>query len=102
MACSASYSGQQRTFDNLQALVNAVNCELSAVRCEMRYRPLIVAAGFEVRADGTFELALVLFEVRAAVRAGSFDLLQIRLCDRRGVCHPASLFRSIRPGVRVL
>ena len=61
---------------------------------------LIVAAGFEIETNGALEFALVLFEVRPAVRAGSLDLLEIRLCDRRGVCHLASLSQSTRRGVR--
>jgi hypothetical protein len=71
-------------------------------RKEGRESTLIIAAGFEVGAHRALELTLVLLQACAAIRAGPLDFFEIRLCDRRGACHPVFLFRSTRRGVRGL
>ena len=61
---------------------------------------LEIAAGFEVGALGALELAFLVVKLCPTVRAGAFDLLEVRrvtCAGRRAVCHLVFLFRSIRP-----
>src|SRR6476620_265671 len=59
---------------------------------------LEIAAGLEVAALRTLQLAAIVVQSGSAVWTGSFDLLQIdiRNVGRHAVCHPAALFQSIR------
>ena len=66
-------------------------------------RQLEVGAGFEIRAVGAHELAFLLIELCPAIRAGSFDLFDVRgitYAGRHAAYRLAVLYRSIRRGVQ--